>query len=290
MKRLDVYLTSYGHTRSYASKLIASGRVRVNGEPITKPSFCVSDADEVEYTDFEPVHTRLMPEMHSLSVCYEDDELLVIDKPRGMVVHPSKGHDSGTLVNALLALCPLSSIGGEFRPGIVHRLDKDTSGLILVAKNDVTHAALSAMIEAREVRRVYKALVHGVIDREGVVEAAMARDPKNRLKMTVVRGREGRNAVTRYTPSEHYRKHTLLDVSLITGRTHQIRVHMAYIGHPVVGDMVYGRKTDAGRFGEGQILHSQYLSFRHPRTGEMMEVGGELPRYFLDAIEKCQNI
>lgn len=288
MERLDIFLTSYGHTRSYTSKLIVSGRVKVNGMVVTKPSFRVSDGDRVEYCDFDPVVAEISPEEIPIRIHYEDEDLLIIEKPRGMVVHPSKNHDSGTLVNALMSICPLSTIGGEYRPGIVHRLDKDTSGLLIVAKNDFTHAVLSKMMEAREITRHYLALVHGRIESSGVIETNLARDKKNRLKMAVVSEGEGRRAITHYQPAEGFHKHTLLDVSLVTGRTHQIRVHMAYIGHPVAGDMTYGRKADAHIFGEGQILHSHLLSFRHPRNRSLVKVESKLPEYFLKAIEICK--
>lgn len=288
MNRLDVFLTSYGHTRSYASKLIASGRVKVNGLVVTKPSFCVSEGDRVEYSDFDPVATEILPEAFPLEILYEDEDLLIVNKPRGMVVHPSKNHDNGTLVNALMAICPLSAIGGEHRPGIVHRLDKDTSGLLIVAKNDFTHAALSGMMEAREIGRRYLALVHGRIEMPGVVETGLARDKKNRLRMAVVPEHLGRKAITRYRPEKCLSKYTLLEVSLITGRTHQIRVHMAHLGHPVAGDMTYGRKTDARIFGEGQILHSHFVSFRHPRSGRVLEIESGMPEYFVQALEKAE--
>lgn len=289
MERLDIFLTSYGHTRSYASKLIALGRVKVNGAVVTKTSFRVSEEDCVEYRDFDPVMTPISPENIPIEVLFEDEDLLVVNKPRGMVVHPSKNHEDGTLVNALMSICPLSTIGGEFRPGIVHRLDKDTSGLLLVAKNDFTHAALSQMMQEREIDRKYLALVHGRMEGDGVIETDIARDRKNRLKMAVVPEKQGRRATTHYRIREQFRKYTLLDVSLITGRTHQIRVHMAYIGHPVVGDMNYGRKADARIFGEGQILHSYSLSFRHPRSQRIVEVESGMPDYVLKALEICKE-
>lgn len=289
MQRLDLYLASHGHTRSYASKLIASGRVQVNGITILKPSHPVSEQDQVRYADFEPVEIAIRPERIPLDIVYQDEDLLVVDKPRGMVVHPSKGHEDHTLVNALLAHCPLSSIGGELRPGIVHRLDKDTSGLLIVAKNDFTHTALSGMMERKEIHREYLALVHGEVRNAATVETWFGRDRNNRLKMAVTEAGRGRMAITKYEPVEAYRKFTLLRVELITGRTHQIRVHMAYIGHPVAGDPVYGRKDDLSRFGFGQVLHSDFVSFTHPRTGRTLCIRSSLPKDFEQALETARS-
>lgn len=294
--RIDLYLAQLGYTRSYAAKLIAAGRVCVNGAAISKTSAKIDGSEDISIEDFEPEEIDAQAEDITLDILYEDDDLIVINKPRGMVVHPSKGHLSGTLVNALLGRKgSLSSIGGKIRPGIVHRLDKDTSGLIVVAKNDDAHHALSCQIEARKAERSYYALVHGAVGDSGVVDANISRDKKNRLKMAVVGSNEGKAAVTHYSPVEVYRKFTLVEAKLVTGRTHQIRVHMAHIGHPVAGDPLYGRSGElrSGEnkvFGGAQILHSRRISFKHPRTGEDITVESELPRYFVDALEYAKKV
>lgn len=293
MERLDVYLTKYGLTRSYAAKLIAAGRVKVDGAAVTKSSFLLPDACDVTYEDFVPEVTTLRAEEIPLAVLYEDDDFLVIDKPRGMVVHPSKGHADGTVVNALLGYMGenrLSAIGGEYRPGIVHRLDKDTSGLLLVAKNDFAHGAVSKLLESRKVERVYTALAHGTVESACTVCAAIARDRKNRLKMAVVHGGSGREAITHFSPVRRYRKFTLVEARLETGRTHQIRLHLSHIGHPVVGDPLYGRGTDQKAFGSGQVLHATTLRFSHPRTGCPICVESPLPAYFEEAVALAERM
>ncbi len=292
--RIDSYLSQLGYTRSYAAKLIEAGRVRINGEVAVKASIKVDGSEVFDIDDFEATEFCAAPEDIPLLILYEDDDLLVVDKPRGMVVHPSRGHLSGTLVNALLGRHgALSSIGGMIRPGIVHRLDKDTSGLIIAAKNDAAHRALSAQIEARKVERTYYALVCGIVKDSGTIETHIARDRKNRLKMAVVNKPEGRIAITNYTPVDNYRKYTLVEASLVTGRTHQIRVHMAHIGHPVAGDPIYSAGFETGAackaFGGAQVLHSKRISFEHPRDRRIITVESELPQYFLDSIAFAQN-
>ncbi len=287
MERLDVYVSKQGFTRSYAAKLIKAGRVLVDGKIQKKPSFSISEENRIEIEDFEAKEIETIPENIPLDVVYEDDDLLVVNKPRGMVVHPSKGHTSGTLVNALLGRKgSLSTIGGEIRPGIVHRLDKDTSGLMLVAKNDTAHLGLSKQIEKHEVIRIYNTLVGGIVDKNGTIETNIARSKNNRLKMTVVREPNGRKAITHYTPLEIYNKYSLVEIKLETGRTHQVRVHMAHIGRPVAGDPVYGRGEN---FFKGHILHSKKIRFKHPRTEEIIELETELPQYFQEAIHHVQK-
>lgn len=296
MKRLDAYLAERNsESRSLISKYIEQGLVRVNGRVVTKPSHKVAEHDVVEMEKVTPVAVDLvaepLPEGISLRRIYEDEDLLVIDKPRGMVVHPSKSHESGTLVHYLMGMeIGLSGIGGELRPGIVHRLDKDTSGLLLIAKNDEAHRALSKQLELAQVERVYVAIVRGILTEDGTIDRPLGRDPKNRLKMAVVR--DGKRAVTRYRVIETFRKHSYVQLHLETGRTHQIRVHMASIGHPVLCDPVYGTEEIGLRqvlgyraFSGAQILHAKQLGFRHPRTGEPLLLESPIPYYFEMALE-----
>ncbi len=287
MERLDVYVAKNGYTRSYASKLIKAGRVTVDKVVQRRPSFLVEDNSQVDVEDFTPTAVSTKAERIPLSILYEDDDLLIVNKNRGMVVHPSKGHSNGTLVNALLgrleqSSSTLSSIGGEIRPGIVHRLDKDTSGLLVVAKNDTAHLALSQQIEQHKVTRIYYTLVAGHLDKAGTIETNIGRSKNNRLKMTVVPTPNGKYAITHYEPLKNFKKYCLVKVQLETGRTHQVRVHMAHIGRPVAGDTVYGRGEKI--FG-GQILHAKKIAFQHPRTGKYMEFESELPKYFQKALD-----
>lgn len=286
MERLDVHVAKNGYTRSYAAKLIKAGRVRVDKVVQRRPSFLVGENNKVDIEDFTPTTVSAKAEDIPLSILYEDDDLLIVNKNRGMVVHPSKGHSSGTLVNALLGrlehnASTLSSIGGEIRPGIVHRLDKDTSGLLLVAKNDSAHLALSEQIEQHEVTRIYYALVAGNLEHSGTIKTNIGRSKNNRLKMAVVPAPKGKHAITHYEPLKNFKKYCLVKVQLETGRTHQVRVHMAYIGRPVAGDPVYGRgEKSLG----GQVLHAKKIAFRHPRTDKYMEFESELPEYFKQAL------
>ena len=220
---------------------------------------------------------------------YEDDDVIVVNKPQGMVVHPAPGHPNHTLVNALLYHSPLSTINGEFRPGIVHRIDKDTSGLLMIAKNDLAHRSLAAQLKAKTNEREYVALVHGVIKEErGTIDAPLGRSKKDRKKQAVVE--DGRHAVTHFKVLERFQHYTLVSCQLETGRTHQIRVHMKYIGHPLAGDPLYGpRKTLPGN---GQYLHARLLGFKHPRTGKQMTFTSPLPEYFqkmIDHLEKTDR-
>ncbi len=273
-QRLDVALAHAfpDLSRSFLQKLIAEGRVRVDGRP-AKAGQRVRVGSEVVVEIPPPEPTELVPEPIPLTVVYEDEDLLVVDKPAGMVVHPAPGHPRGTLVNAILARHPEIHIGGTVRPGIVHRLDRDTSGLILVAKNERALVNLQAQLKNRQIEKEYIALVHGRLpQKEGVIEAPIGRDPRDRTKMAVVPG--GRPAVTRYRVLEELPTFTLVAAYPVTGRTHQIRVHFAWIGHPVVGDQVYGRDRTGLR---RQFLHAARLKFRHPRTGEWIEVRSPLP-------------
>lgn len=271
-QRLDIFLTenSIGLTRSHVQKLIDEGRATVNGK-VSKANTKLKVGDEVVFVIPAPEVLKVEGEAIPLEILYEDADLIVINKPQGMVVHPAPGNTSGTLVNALLYHCQdLSGINGVLRPGIVHRLDKDTSGVMMVAKSEAAHLGLAAQIKAREVTRKYLALVHGRLSEPaGVVDAPIGRDLQDRKKMAVIL-KNSKSAITRYTVLERFEQYSLLECKLETGRTHQIRVHMAYLGHPVVGDPKYG--TRKSHFGlTGQALHAVLLGFRHPRTGEYLE-------------------
>lgn len=265
-------------TRSYAASLIADKSCRVNGEAVPK-NYRLKAGDEVCVEIPEPQSTELLPENIPLDIVYEDEHLLVVNKPKGMVVHPAHSHYSGTLVNALMYHCgdSLSGINGELRPGIVHRIDMNTSGLLIVAKNDIAHRGLAEQISVHSFRREYEAVVCGNIKEDGTVNAPIGRSKADRKKMCVTT-ENSREAVTHYTVLHNYRAYTHLRLRLETGRTHQIRVHMAYIGHPVAGDDVYGNGKPASL--GGQCLHARTIGFVHPVTGEYMEFTSELPEYF----------
>jgi 23S rRNA pseudouridine1911/1915/1917 synthase len=271
-------------TRSYAQRLIDEGHVTVNGGA-SKPGHRLSPGDVVAVTVPEPRAPSLEPEPIPIRVVYQDEDVLVVDKPAGLPVHPGPGHEAHTLVNAVLALCPdLPGIQGDVRPGIVHRLDKDTSGLMVVAKTEQALQAISRQLQERTVHKVYLALVQGrVTPEEGVIEAPVGRDPKHRQKMAVVAG--GRPAQTRYRVREYLDGYTLLEAMPVTGRTHQIRVHMAAMGHPVVGDPVYGRRSDLV---PRQFLHARRLGFRLPSTGEYREFESPLPADLRDALRRLE--
>lgn len=277
--RLDVWVTHAARltSRAAAQRLIAQGNVLVDGAPATKHHI-VHARETVEVTVPPPEPSGVEPQDIPIDVRYEDEHLIVLSKPAGLVVHPAHGHADGTLVNALLAHTDdLAGIGGVERPGIVHRLDRDTSGLMLVAKNDRAHASLAAQLKNRTLVREYLALVHGAPPSdEGIIDAPIARSPRDRKKMGVVQG--GRAARTRFKVEKRLGDFTLLRLKLETGRTHQIRVHLAHLGVPVVGDPVYGRKGDRASLGlERQFLHAAHLEFDHPATGERMSFDDELP-------------
>ncbi|ADL68761.1 RluA family pseudouridine synthase [Thermoanaerobacterium thermosaccharolyticum] len=278
-KRIDSFLASeLDYTRSYLKKLILDGLVKVNGLLI-KPNYKLKEGDSVDVNIPEAEEIDLSPENIPLDIIYEDDDIIVINKPQGMVVHPAPGNYSGTLVNALLYHCKnLSGINGELRPGIVHRLDKDTSGVMVVAKNDKAHLDLSNQIKERTILKKYIAIVEGVIkDDEGSIEAPIGRDHVERKKMAVTE--DGRYALTLYKVLERYKNNSLIEATIKTGRTHQIRVHMSYIGHPIVGDEVYGYKKQ--RFNLlGQALHSKLLGLVHPSKKIYMEFEAPIPEYF----------
>ncbi len=287
--RLDAFLSADGAlTRSQAARLIAEGRVRVNGKPAAK-SARLSGGETVTVDVPQLRETALPPQDIPLDVVYEDDDVIVVNKPTGLVVHPAPGHPDGTLVNALLHHCgdSLSGIGGEKRPGIVHRIDRDTSGLIIAAKNDAAHLALSAQLKDHSLSRTYECLVTGNMKQDsGTVDAPIGRSSADRKKMAVVP--TGRRAVTHWEVVARYPGVTHLRCRLETGRTHQIRVHMAYIGHPILGDTVYGAKKPVPGL-TGQCLHAAGLRFVHPRTGEPVELHCPLPPEFIAMLQKLQN-
>ncbi len=288
--RLDTYVARKvpEFSRTMIQKLIESGDILVNGDK-KKLSYKVLSGDIITINIPEAKEVDLKPQEIPVEVVYEDNDIIVVNKPKGMVVHPANGNPDGTLVNAIMAMCKdsLSGIGGELRPGIVHRIDKDTSGLLIVAKNDKAHIEMSNQIKNHEVKKIYIALVRGIVgEDEATIDMPIGRSTKDRKKMAVVKN--GKEAVTHFKVLKRYDKYTLLEIKIDTGRTHQIRVHMAEIGHPVVGDMVYSNgKNDFGV--EGQMLHAKSLDFRHPITGKQMHLEAELPEYFKNIIEKLDN-
>lgn len=286
--RVDKYLTTELDTmsRSKVQNLIADGYVIVNGETI-KANYKLEAGDKVEVFVPEPEAVDVEAEDIPLDIIYEDKDIVLINKAQGMVVHPGAGNPNGTLVNALLFhIKDLSGINGEIRPGIVHRLDKDTSGILMVAKNDEAHVNLSEQLQNRTVKRKYWALVHGVLPHEhGTINAPIGRDPKDRQKFTVIKG--GKEAISHFRVLERIQKFSLMEVSLETGRTHQIRVHLNYIDHPVAGDKIYGPKKSLE--GNGQFLHARMLEFTHPRTGETMSFEAELPALFEETLDRLRK-
>lgn len=276
--RLDKVLATQfdQYSRSQLKHWLDDGLVLVNGQQL-KAKYQVQVGDEIQITPPATQAVDLVAQNIPLDIVYEDDDVLVVNKPQGMVVHPAPGHPDGTLVNALLYHAPLSTINGEFRPGIVHRIDKDTSGLLMVAKTDRAHQSLTAQLKAKTNEREYVALVHGVLKEDrGTINAPIGRSPKNRQQQAIVAN--GRPAVTHFKVLKRYQHYTLVSCRLETGRTHQIRVHMKYINHPLAGDPVYGpRKTLPGN---GQYLHARTLGFTHPVTGEVLTFTAPLPAWF----------
>lgn len=273
------------YSRSQIKQLLDGGNITVNGKT-EKAKYKVKSGDVIRLEEPETKTLELRPENIPLDIVYEDDDVIVINKPQGMVVHPAPGHDEHTLVNALLYHCPLSTINGTFRPGIVHRIDKDTSGLLMVAKNDKAHRSLTKQLKDKTNIREYVALVHGrIAEDEGTINAPIGRSLKDRKKQAVVK--DGRNAVTHFEVLKRYRDYTFVKCILETGRTHQIRVHMKYIGHPLVGDPLYGPKKTIK--GNGQFLHAGKLGFVHPTTGKLLIFEAPLPKIFQECLEKLDK-
>ena len=285
--RIDAFLAEMVEqlSRSAAQQLLEKGGITVNGKAVKK-NYKTHDGDEITVELPEPEPVELLPENIPLDIRYEDEDVVVVNKPKGLVVHPAPGHWSGTLVNALMYHCgdSLSGINGQLRPGIVHRIDMDTSGLLIVAKNDFAHQALAEQLKDHSLSRIYEAIVVGNIRADsGTIDAPIGRHPVDRKKMTVTE-KNSRPAVTHYQVVARYSGYTHLRLRLETGRTHQIRVHLAWQNHPIVGDMVYGRGKELGL--TSQCLHARSLTFRHPRTGKLVTVECELPEYFQTVLKK----
>ncbi len=291
-ERLDAFLSRRGEnlTRSAAQKLIEEGFVTRNGLP-GKKNDKLKEGDEIAFSIPEPKEVDIRPTEMPLDIVYEDEDVLVINKPKGLVVHPAAGHQEDTLVNGLLHAMAgqLSGINGELRPGIVHRIDKDTSGLLAVAKNDLAHTVLASQLKDHTMARTYEAIVCGSFREDsGTVDAPIGRHPSDRKKMTVT-ARNSKNAVTHWEVVERFRGYTHIRCRLETGRTHQIRVHMAHIGHPILGDTVYGhKKPELGQ--DSQCLHAGALCFRHPKDGRPVMVFAPLPAYFTQVLEKLKKM
>lgn len=288
--RLDVFLSKVyeDKSRNHFQNLIEQEKILVNNKPC-KSKYKVKIDDEIILEDFEPKLLKVTPQDIPLNIVYEDKDIIVINKPQGMVVHPAPGSYDGTLVNALLYHCKdLSSINGVIRPGIVHRIDKDTSGILVVAKNDFSHNILAEQLQQHTMKRTYIALCEGLLNQNQItINKPIGRNPKNRLKMGIVS--TGKEAITHITVKDRYKNNTLVYCNLETGRTHQIRVHMASIGYPLVGDPLYGFKKQKFNL-KGQVLHAAILGFVHPRTKEYMEFSSELPGYFDELLNKLKNM
>ena len=289
-KRLDTYIPSVDTdiTRTSAQRLIEDGNILVNGKN-AKVSYKIQENDKISVEIPEPKQIELKAQDIPIEIVYEDSDIIVVNKPKGMVVHPANGNPDGTLVNAIMAICKdsLSGIGGEIRPGIVHRIDKDTSGLLIVAKNDNSHVKMSEQIKNHEVKKTYIALVRGVFkENEATIDMPIGRSTSDRKKMAI--NKNGKNAITHIKVLKRFDKYTLLKVNIETGRTHQIRVHLSHIGYPIVGDYTYSNgKNEFDVI--GQCLHAQKLEFKHPITQKDMCLEAELPQYFKDILDKLKD-
>lgn len=291
--RIDRFLSEQlpEHSRSYIQKLIKDGQVSIEGKAV-KSNYKITGSEEIALLIPDQVIPDILPEDIPLDILYEDQDLIVINKPKGMVVHPATGHYSGTLVNALMYHCKdeLSGINGVMRPGIVHRIDRNTTGSLLVCKNDFAHNAIAEQLKVHSITRRYRAIVHGNLkDDQGTVDAPIGRHPIDRKKMAI-EPRNGRDAITHYHVLERFGNYTYIECQLETGRTHQIRVHMSSIHHPIVGDDVYGPAKCPFSGLQGQTLHAQVLGFIHPRTGEYMEFSAPLPEYFENLLTKLRSV
>ena len=291
--RIDKYLSTVNEqlSRSYIQKLLKSGLVLVDGKPV-KASYQVEEGEVISLDIPEAVEPEIEPEDMDLDILYEDKDVILINKPKGMVVHPAVGHYSHTLVNGLMYHCKdqLSGINGVMRPGIVHRIDMDTTGVIIACKNDMAHNSIAAQLKEHSITRRYQAIVHGVLkDDTGTIDAPIGRHPTDRKKMSI-NYNHGKNAVTHYKVLKRFRQYTHVECRLETGRTHQIRVHMASIGHPLVGDEVYGPKKCPFKGLQGQTLHARTLGIIHPTTGKYLEVNAPLPEYFIELLDRLRNI
>ncbi len=288
-KRIDAFLPlKLDVSRVTIQRLIEEQKILVNGKK-TKASYKIQNGDIIEAQKEEPKEIELKAQKIPIDILYEDNDIIVVNKPKGMVVHPANGNPDGTLVNAIMSICKdsLSGIGGEIRPGIVHRLDKDTSGAIIVAKNDKAHISMSEEIKNHEVEKTYIALVKGFVkENEATINMPIGRSTKDRKKMSV--SKNGKNAISHFKVIERFKNYTLLEVKIETGRTHQIRVHLSQIGYPIVGDTVYSNgKNEWGI--KGQCLHAKSLKFRHPITGKEIFIEAPIPEYFKNVIEKLQK-
>lgn len=281
-ERIDKYLPLFveSFSRSYLQKLIDNADILVNGKPV-KASYKLKADDHILVTLPDNIIPDILPQDIPLDILYEDKDIIIVNKPKNMVVHPAAGHYEGTLVNALMYHCKdqLSGINGVLRPGIVHRIDKDTTGSIIACKNDFSHQSIALQLKEHSITRKYHAIVHGVIkDDEGTISTFIGRDPKDRKKMSVLSA-AGKNAVTHYRVLKRFEKYTYVECELETGRTHQIRVHMSYIKHPILGDQIYSKEKSPFKL-EGQCLHAKILGIKHPQTNEYLEVDAPLPDYF----------
>ena len=289
-KRIDAYLSEKEeYSRMAIQRLINDGKIIVNGKKI-KASYKVQNGDKIKIEEEKPKEIELKAQNIPLEVLYEDNDIIVVNKPKGMVVHPANGNPDGTLVNAIMAICKdsLSGIGGEIRPGIVHRLDKNTSGAIIIAKNDKAHIALSNQLKNHEIKKTYFALVRGIVkESNATINMPIARSKNDRKKMAV--DKNGKEAITHFKVLKRFDKCTLLEVNIETGRTHQIRVHLSHIGYPIIGDDVYSNGKNRWNV-KGQCLHAKSLDFKHPITGKQIHIEAPLPKYFTDILKELESI